>query len=52
MLGLEEILLIVGARLIAAPLRHGYATESTVDFRVMLVSGTRVTVVIVCQPRN
>jgi hypothetical protein len=41
--------LIVSASQIAAPLRHGYATESTVSTRLVLVNGTRVPMVIACK---
>jgi hypothetical protein len=46
MLCLEVSLLIVDARQMAAPLRHGYPTETITGTRLILVYGTRVPMVI------
>ena len=49
MLGLEGTLVIVDIRLMAASLRHGYATKSTVATPYLLLNGTGVPIVIVCK---
>jgi hypothetical protein len=49
MLGVEGTPVIVDARQMAARLPNGYATESTVGTRLILVSENREPMVIACE---